>query len=160
MAFVVYLLLVSATFNGILDAGLRLTSVIGLAGLGLIWGVARWRGHWQWHRTPLDRVILIWIAAFVLSLVTNLDSWRRIAIGLWYVGAYIGAWYLLHDTFANGGLRREWLIDAILIAGIPVVFVGYAQVYVALMDHLALPRPVGTLGNANSLGALLVMLLP
>ena len=90
----------------------------------------------------------------------NLESWRRISIGLWYVGVYIGAWYLLQDAFANRGLRREWLIDAILIAGVPVMFVGYAQVELALTSGLPLPRPVGTLGNANALGALLALLLP
>ena len=76
------------------------------------------------------------------------------------MGVYIGAWYLLQDIFANRGLRREWLVDALLIAGVPVVFVGYAQVEVALTGGLPLPRPVGTLGNANALAAFLVMLIP
>ena len=157
---VVYVLLAAGTFDGILDPSRRLTSIIGLGALLLIWLVVRWRGGWQWHRTALDWVMPIWIAAFALSLVGNLDSWRRISIGLWYVGVYIGVWYVLQDVFANRGLRREWLVDAILIAGVPVMFVGYAQVELALMSHLPLPRPVGTLGNANSLGALLVLLLP
>ena len=157
---VVYVLLLGATFNGILNAGLRLTSVIGLGVLLLTWLALRWRAGWQWHATALDWVMPIWIVAFALSLLGNLDSWRRISIGLWYVGVYIGAWYVLQDVFANRGLRREWLVDALLITGVPVVFVGYAQVEVALTSGLPLPRPVGTLGNANSLGALLVLLLP
>ena len=160
MLLVIYILLVGATYDGILDPGKRLISVIGIGALLLIWLGLRWRGHWHWHQTALDGVILIWIAAFTLSLVSNLESWRRIATGLWYVGAYIGVWYVLQDAFANRGLRREWLIDALLIAGVPVVFVGFAQVEVALTSHLPLPRPVGTLGNANTLGALLVLLLP
>ncbi|MBI1257814.1 MAG: hypothetical protein GC204_10120 [Chloroflexi bacterium] len=157
---VVYVLLVGATFNGILNSGLRLISVVGLSALLLIWLGVRWRAGWHWYATALDWVMPIWIVAFALSLLGNLDSWRRISIGLWYVGLYIAVWYVLQDVFANRGLRREWLVDALLIAGVPVVFVGYAQVELALTSGLPLPRPVGTLGNANSLGALLVLLLP
>ena len=76
------------------------------------------------------------------------------------MGVYIGVWYVLQDALANRALRREWLVDALLIAGVPVVFVGYAQVELALTSGFALPRPVGTLGNANALAAFLVMLIP
>ena len=36
----------------------------------------------------------------------------------------------------------------------------FAQVWLALTSGLPLPRPVGTLGNANTLAALLVLLIP
>ncbi len=124
----------------------------------VVWAWSQRR--WQWQTTPLDLAIVVWIVAFALSLLTNLDSWRRIALGLWFMGVYIGAWYLLWQALANRVLRRAWLIDALLIAGVPVVFVGFAQVWLAITSGLPLPRPVGTLGNANTLAALLVMLIP
>ncbi len=155
---IAYVLLVGATYTGILTPALRWIDVGIVVGVGLAWSWTQ--RHWRWQRTPLDLAIVIWIAAFVLSLVTNLDSWRRIAMGLWFMGLYVGAWYVLIQALANGALRRLWLIDAVLIAGVPVVFVGFAQVWLAITNELALPRPVGTLGNANTLAAFLVVLLP
>lgn len=154
---VAYTLLFGATYNGILDARLRLADAVIVGVVLVVWLLSR---RWRWHATPLDGAVLVWIAAFALSLVANAEAWRRIAIGLWFMGLYIGVWYILHDAFANGGLRRAWLVDALLISGIVPVFFGYAQVQVALVGGAPLPRPVGTLGNANSLASLLVLLLP
>ncbi len=155
---ILYVLLVGSTYDGILDGTRRVADVLLVGVVVAVWLWSRRR--WQWHRTALDWAILLWCAAFALSLLTNLESWRRILIGIWFMGVYIGAWYVLQDAFANRALRREWLVDALLIAGVPVVFVGYAQVEVALTGGLPLPRPVGTLGNANALAAFLVMLIP
>ncbi len=155
---IVYLLLIGATYTGILTPALRWIDVGIVAGVLIVWAWSQRR--WRWQTTPLDRAIAVWIAAFALSLLTNLDSWRRIALGLWFMGVYVGAWYLLSHALANRALRRAWLIDALLIAGVPVVFVGFAQVWLALTSGLPLPRPVGTLGNPNTLAALLVMLIP
>ena len=155
---VLYTIIAGATYNGILAPELRLIDVIMVVVVLLGWMV--WRRRWTWYRTPLDWAIVLWICAFAFSLITNLDSWRRIVIGLWFIALYIGTWYLLYDVFANGALKRLWLIDALLMSGVPVVFVGYAQVENALVNQMPLPRPVGTLGNANALAAFLVMLLP
>lgn len=155
---VIYTILSGATFDGILNAERRLQSVVILT---LVIGVWLWqRRHWRWHLTMLDLPILLWCGAFILSLLANAEAWRRIAIGLWYMGLYILAWYALQDALANRALRCAWMVDALLIAGIPVVFVGFAQVQVALLAGQPLPRPVGTLGNPNTLGALLVVLIP
>lgn len=155
---VIYIILAGATFDGILNAERRLQSVIILALVTTVW---LWkRRRWNWHPTVLDLPILLWCGTFVLSLLANTEAWRRIAIGLWYMGLYILAWYALQDALANRALRRVWIVDALLIAGVPVVFVGFAQIQVALMAGQPLPRPVGTLGNPNTLGALLVVLIP
>lgn len=153
-----YVLLLGATYDGILNPQRRLIDVLLVGGLALVWLCSRRR--WRWHRTPLDWAMLLWGVAFVLSLVTNLDMARRIAVGLWFMGLYIGGWYLLQDTLANNALRREWLLDALLVAGVPVVFVGIAQVELAITSGLPLPRPVGTLGNPNALAAFLIFLIP
>ncbi len=167
--FLLYLL-VGTTYNGILDPQVRLAGVVGLAIGAAAWGVVRWRKRWRWHATALDGVILVWIAAFTLSLIANLETWRRIAIGLWYVGVYIGVWYVMHDLLANRAIRRGVLINALLLTGALVIAFGYLQIRMWLTDMLPLmlngtlpfnlPRPVSTLGNPNTLGAFLAVLLP
>ncbi len=155
-----YTLLAGATFDGILNTERRLLSVVILGIASIVWLVMRWRGGWRWYTSDLDLPILLWCGAFTVSLLANAESWRRISIGLWFMALYVVTWYALQDMLANGKLRREWLVDALLIAGVPVAFVGFAQLQLALVSGMALPRPVGTLGNANSLAALLVLLLP
>lgn len=155
---VLYALLSGATFDGILDVERRLIDVLLVGALAAVWLWSRRR--WRWHRTPLDWAMVLWGAAFALSLVTNLDMARRIVIGLWFMGLYVGLWYLLQDAIANDRLRREWLLDALLVAGVPVIFIGIAQVEVALTNGQPIPRPVGTLGNPNALAGFLILLIP
>jgi O-antigen ligase len=161
-----YAISVGATFNGIFDPALRSMTLAGLGLLVVAWLFVHWRRGWRWHRTPLDAVFLLWTASFALSLLANTDTWRRQAIGLWYVGLYIGMWYVLTDCLSNGGLARRTLVDGLLIGGFVVLIFGYLQTYVFLSMQLrgglplTLPRPVSTLGNANALGNFLVVLIP
>lgn len=166
-----YMLVIGATFNGILTAPTRVQTVVVLGISVIVWLAARWRKPGtRWHRTALDAAILLWVAAFAVSLLANLESWRRIAIGLWYMGAYITLWYALHDALANRLIGRTMLVDALLFAGLMIVVMGYMQVQTWARDTLPLmmagdeplilPRPVSTLGNPNTLASALVMLLP
>lgn len=155
---VAYAILSGLTYDGMLNAGRRLLDVLLVGALALVW--LWWRRRWQWQRTPLDWAIVLWGFVLILSLLANLSDWRRIVIGIWFVGLYVGIWLIGYDALANRGIRREWLVDALLITGVPVVFVGFAQVELALTSGMPLPRPVGTLGNANALAAFLVMLIP
>ena len=155
---VAYTILLGATFDGVLNSTRRLVDVLLFGAITILWLIARRR--WHWHRTPLDGAILLWCLAFLVSLTANAVSWRRIVIALWFMSTYIVVWYLLQDALANGALRRAWLVDALLIAGVPAVFVGCAQIELALTRGQPLLRPVGTLGNANALAAFLVALLP
>ncbi len=157
-----YFVSLGATFNGVLLTDFKVFTLGLMAVLVMLWWVVRWRRGWLWHVTVLDRVILLWIAAFVLSLGANPETWRRSAIGLWYVGVYIGVWYALHDVLANRAVRKDILIDALLIAGLVVIVFGYWQMTNALSQstNLLAVRPVSLLGNSNALGAFLVVLTP
>jgi putative inorganic carbon (HCO3(-)) transporter len=165
-----YLLTVGATYTGILTPEFQPVT-LGMMALALAgWLFARWRGGWRWQRTALDTAFIVWGAAFAASLLANPEVGRRSAIGLWYVGVYIGVWYVLHDAVANGRLRRDTLVDGLLIGGVVVLLVGYIQLvtwgqhWLPLMRagraSWALPRLVSTPGNANALGGFLVVLLP
>lgn len=171
MLLLTYMVVLGATYNGVLNPQIRLWTIFTL-GLGAaLWLFARRRKTGaRWHRTVLDAAILLWVAAFAISLLANLDSWRRIVMGLWYMGAYIGMVYVLHDALANRLIRRAMLMDALLFAGLIVMLFGYIQTQSWMRDMLpqilagetplVLPRPVSVLGNSNTLAAALVMLLP
>ncbi len=161
-----YSLAVGATFNGILFPEFHSITLGLMALVVVIWLFMHWHGGWKWYRTSLDTVFLLWGLAFGVSLITNTDVWRRIAIGLWYVGVYIGIWYMLHDMIANRALRREVIIDALLIAGLVIVMLGYLQLQTWLRQvfaagqFLAAPRPVSVFGNPNFLSDFLIVLTP
>lgn len=164
-----YFVLGGATSNAMLNLRYKLVT-----GLLVTVGVVLWlvvRRRWHWHQTALDSVLWLWVAAFGLSLLANTDSWRRVAIGLWYVGCYIGAWYILHDLLANRLLRRETLVDLLLIAGAAVLIFGYAQYFAQLGQWQAMPpqlrepffnavRAAAPLDNPNMMASFMVMLLP
>lgn len=162
-----YGIAIGATFNGILSPDFP-PLTFGLTAIVLvIWLVVRWKNGWKWHPSPLDYVFGLWVIAFMLSLLTNLDVARRIGIGLWYMGLYFGVWYVLHDSLANRTLRRDVLVDGLLISGFVVMLFGFLQLGVWLGKYgldgataLGLPRPVSTFGNPNFLGNFLVVIIP
>ncbi|MFQ3534287.1 MAG: O-antigen ligase family protein [Aggregatilineales bacterium] len=147
------------------NAALALGAVV----LG-VWAVARWRGKWRWHSTPLDGLALLWLAVIVISMLANLAIWRRSAIGIWYVGMYLGVWIVLWDCMANRVLSRSAVVDAMLLSSlvpltftVPEVVVFAAEALQALAEGLmlpTLPRPSATLGNTNLLAAYLILIIP
>ena len=153
-----YLSVVGATWNGVLMPPLKWLNLALIAGLALLWLVARRRAGWTWHRNPLDGPLLLWVFAFGLALLANLESWRRIMMGLWYMGLYVGVWFVLADALANRAIRRETLIDGLLLGGLAVVAFGYVQVW---LEGLRFTGSVigSVIGNPNSLGAYLIVLL-
>lgn len=159
----VYALLVGATYNGILLPELRLFSLFIFGTLAILWMVLR-RGRLR--KTPLDWALIAWILAISVSLLLNGDVWRRSAIGLWHVAALIALWYILCDLLASERLSRAALIDALLLTGVIMVAFGAFQLREWFADVITTgvlsvpPRPVSTLGNANSFAAVLVALLP
>lgn len=161
-----YALTVGATFNGILDPTFHPLSLGLLTLLAAGWLLLHWRNKWHWHRTALDTVFLLWGLAFAVSLVANTDVWRRIVIGLWYAGLYVGIWYLLHDLLANRALSRVVIIDALLIGGFVITLLGFVQLQtwfrqvVASGLFLMPPRPVSVFGNPNFLSDFLIIILP
>ena len=167
-----YFSVIGATFNGVLiwmtwqQVTLALFAVI--AGS---WLVIRHRRGWQWRRLPLDPVFVLWVIAFVVSLLANPESWRRSAEGLWFMGLYIGVFYILLDAIGHG-LRRAILAESIMLVGFTTVLFGYLQLFNAIqefglaewvqlfLNQGARFRPVSNIGNPNALGVFLVMLTP
>lgn len=155
-----WLLSVGATWNGVLNPDIQRLTLLLLA-VGVIgWFLLHRQRGWTWHRTALDGVLVGWGVVFALSVAANPDTWRRSAEALWYMLLYILVWYVMADLIANGMRRTAWL-NAMLIVGVAQLLIAMLQIYsFYAAGGSGLPRPVGTIGNPNAFGALLVMLIP
>jgi len=170
----IYAALGGALMPGMLTPRYQMVSMLlfGLSALG--WAFVRIRRRWQWQATVLDGVVILWLVAIGLSLGANLDVWRRIVIGLWYTGLYICVWYLLQDTMLNRWLKRDTLVDTVLLTGLILMIPALLQLrdvlpavltIVRTPDVAAPPlfdllRVSGMLDNPNRLAPVLVVLIP
>lgn len=158
-----YLSTLGGTWNGVLNPDTQLLTLGLMGGLAAVWLLVRWRRGWHWHQIPFERVLLLWILAFGVSVIANPETWRRSAIGLWYMAVYIGVWFALADMLANRGISREQLVDSLLLTGGFIVLLGYWQVVTLIQQgefEMLRTRPVSLLGNPNTLAAFLVVLTP
>jgi O-antigen ligase len=154
----VYIVL-GATWYNLVTIEYRIMALVTVAAVCVGWLVLRGRG--QWHHTSLDGVLSFWAVAFGVSLLANLDAWRRIGIGLWFAGLYILLWYILHDGLANKRLSRQLLVDSLLVGGIAILGAGYAELFRALrINPASLPRVRSILENPNPLATALLVLTP
>ncbi len=156
LLFVYLMTPLGATFNGLVDLNMHpmLFAVMGVLVVSWLW--VRWRHGWEWHRTVFDGVFAVWGVAFAISILANPETARRSLIGLWYIGIYLGMWLVLHDVLANKAVTRLMLVDSFLFAGILLVLVGSLQ----WLNSGFSVSPVGTIGNTNAYGAILLMLAP
>lgn len=160
LALVAYLLLLGATWNGVLSPQFQPLTLLLLGGAVVMWRVVRWRAGWVWHRTPLDLLLVLWGGAFAVSIAANPETWRRSAEALWYMLLYMLVWYALVDALANGMDRRAWLNAVALVGLIQLPIVALQVVNFYAQGGAGLPRPVGLAGNPNLLGAYYVVFVP
>jgi O-antigen ligase/tetratricopeptide (TPR) repeat protein len=157
-----YAALLGAHYRGILIPEVRLLTLLMLVGLVIVWLIVRSRARWKWYRTPLDAALPLWVAAFALSLLFNLDASRRILTGLWYMGVYIGLWYLLQDLLANWKDARKTLVDGLLFIGVLLFALSAVEWQTAIRatgESLLEYRFRGLFGNPNLLGTFLAILI-
>ena len=156
----IYFATLGATFNGVLLPSLGSLSLAIMTTLFVLWLVIRWRKGWQWHRIPLGRVLLLGAGAIALSILANPETTRRSLIGVWFLLVYGGVWVILHDSLANGALKRSAIVDALLVTGLIIILIGYLQLVNGLATTGALVRPVSLIGNVNALAAFLLVIIP
>ena len=145
-----------ATFNGIIIPDSHPVT-FGLVTLSLaFWLVIRSRQNWRRYGASLDATLPLWAVAIAISIVANPGTLNRSFIGLWFVLLYAGVWYVLHDLVSNRAEIREWLIDAILSAGIVLVFFSVLQ----MVMTGRWTQPVSVVGNSNALGTVLLVIAP
>ncbi|MBN2304897.1 MAG: O-antigen ligase family protein [Anaerolineae bacterium] len=164
---VTYVLVFGGTFNGMLNMPFPVVSLVLLTILAVGWLVILWIRPLQvLPGALLTPAIALWAAAFIFSTLYN--SSGRTYTGLWYAGLYTAAWWVLSDC-RQRGLRGQWITDGALLASVPLLIFGLAQVMSWFPVWLVLdgvevafipPRPSGSLGNPNTFGAVLALLLP
>jgi len=120
-------------------------------GAWLLWRTAR---RLAWERTALDLAMPLWLVAFAISTVDNLDKLPRMAYGLWFAALYIALWYSLHDVIRHG-VGRLRAVDALLLSAIPPLITALQQIGQPRIDRIA-----GRLENPNILAAFLVLVTP
>jgi putative inorganic carbon (hco3(-)) transporter len=158
-----YLTALGATFNGVLALPDLQPFTLGMFGLlAALWLFTHWRRGWVWHRTLLDGVFVLWIIAFIASIVMNPVTWRRSVEGLWYMALYVSIWYMLWDVLANGRLSRQVLVESLLFTGFTVMMFGWYSVWLLVQANglTDIPRPSGLIGNPNAFGAFILVLVP
>ncbi|HVO41693.1 MAG TPA: O-antigen ligase family protein [Aggregatilineales bacterium] len=165
---VTYAVFGGATYSGMLNPRYQAVSLALTAILVVGWLAIRWRGHWTWHRTALDPIVPLWLLVIALSLLSNPDALRRTGISLWYLSAYVGLWYIIQDALANHALRRETLVEGLLIGGGIAIVVGMVQLWGWFggwwpahdVVPFSPPRVASTLDNPNFLASGLIVVLP
>jgi O-antigen ligase len=153
-----YALTIGSSYRGVIMPETRWLSLAALAGIGLIWLVT-YRGR---YRTPLDLAIPLWFIALVLALLANPDQARRILVGMWYVGVFLGLWYLLMDLLNRQLLSARRLTDGLLLSGVFVMLSGYIEAFSYLRSQiipLAYMRLSGILINPNLMAFFLAVIL-
>lgn len=145
-----------ATFNGVVIPDAHFATYALILVVLAAWLAMRIRWNWTWHRTALDPIMPLWLLAIAVSLLANPDVSHRSLIALWFVGAYIGAWYLLHDWVANRPASRELIVEGLLASGL-IVFIFSA---LQMLYSGNLLQPVSILGNTNALGSVLLVVIP
>jgi putative inorganic carbon (HCO3(-)) transporter len=166
----IYGILGGATGSGLLTPQYRLLTVILMALIVLGWLFIRWQDRWVGYHYPLTGALLCWTFAIAISSLANVNSLRRIAIGVWFALVYIGFSYVLHDILSNRKISRKVFVDILLLVGCVALFSGYQQLWnsrsvwltnwTVVAGFPGFPRVQGTLGNPNILGALLLTLIP
>ncbi len=168
LALILYALILGGTFNGVISLQITGVTLTMLTAGVASWLAVRWRYHWKWLRTPLNPVLMGAVIAVAIAVFPNLESARRMALGLWFWGLYLGVWILLNDLAANG-LPVRWLGDGLLLTGVPVLLFGAVQVRPWLAEWLRIaaaglpvpfvpPRPSSIIGNPNALGCTLIVM--
>ncbi len=121
--------------------------------------------------TPLVGLVGMWWGIVLLSAVFNLDSWRRMSIGLWMLLLYTVLILLLQSAFFKRSLQPNDLVWMLLgVFGLQVVtavqqfqpFLSQLSWGINLLDQADVNQIFisGTLSNPNLLGAFCVLTLP
>lgn len=159
-ALLAYFITFGGRWRGILDVTAVSISLTLIAVVVLIWIGVRTGQRWRWHATALDRLLPVWLAAFGISTLLNLDNLVFVAAGLWFMGLYILIWYVLQDMLANQFITSQMLTAGLLIGGSLVIGSGLYEVLSGQRWSIAADRAAGLLVNPNVLGSFLVPALP
>ncbi|GAB1419939.1 hypothetical protein MASR2M15_00100 [Anaerolineales bacterium] len=155
-----YLVFLGATFHIGVQPPIKLLSVILLTILSSFCLLAHFLKHWDWHRSPFDLALLLWLAALLLSTSANPDPLRRTLLASWYMLLYILFYYGLNDLLANRAIHHELMVQTLNLTAVLLVIFGLIQTFMILTTTGELIRPEALFGNTNAYANVLIMLIP
>ena len=164
-----YFITIGFTWHTLYDYQLRWITLLVL-GLFMVrlWLDVR---HEPFEFTPLVGLVAMWWGIVLLSAVFNLDSWRRIGIGLWVLLFYTVLILLIQTAVLKRTLLLTDLVWMLLGAFILQIITSVQQIQ-PFLSQLSFGVNVleqadvnqifinGTFSNPNLLGAFCVLTLP
>lgn len=148
-----YVFNLGGTWRGITTYPYAQITVFVFGGLIAAW---YWqRGSALWHRTFLDLLLPIWGFVLGANAVANREAWDQIAVGLWFICAYVVVWYILQDIQARKLVNADHLLNLLLLAAVPALIFAVVEFTLNCSARVS-----GTLENPNNLGALMVLIIP
>ncbi len=169
-----FLLLCYLTFMGgindwsnlVQPAAMNLGLALLVGGGWLAWRILR---RSPFPATRLDLPLLVVLAVTALTSLTSVDP-RRSAVLVWQLLLYALLFYLLVDLLRSG-VAAELLEKTILLSSVPVIAVGFSQIFLWVANWFALGdcargfslpsyRVYSILANANIFAGYLNLILP
>jgi len=163
-----YMLLIGGIFDGVLNAVVRLTSVLSIALVCGIWTADKLQERARYHPTLITTIALVWSIAIALSWLANGAQSARSSTGAWFEALALLIMLLIADAIQRG-LPRRWLFDALLAVGVIVLLQGYHELYNWLLNWQRMAgagvpfvpvRPSGVFDNPNAHATVLIVLIP
>lgn len=167
LALCAYGLLFGGTLEGIVRVDLRTLSMALLTLVFAAWLIERLLRRMSWYAKPADLIAAAWGAAILISWVANGVTSQRSLTGSWAEGLALAVLLITADLVERG-LPRQWFYDAVLGAGALALFQGVMQLrtwiggwaaYTSVGVPFSPDRPSSYLGNANTFGTLLIVLI-
>lgn len=123
-------------------------------------------GYLAWRNNPVDKGVLIFLAAFILSAIFSVDSFKSVmGLSAGFSNILISAvvFTVLYFLVVNNSENRAGTIKSLLGLSLVIAFIyGLIQVFgfYFLPLSFAKARAFNTVGSLNSLGILAAVSLP
>ncbi len=129
----VFMLMISGTNNRFIDINLLLVSAVSLTVISLVWLIVGQRGQ-----IPLVWPILAWVVLYIPSIFTSIDP-RRSDSQMILMSILIFLFILASDLAARGW-PAELIVKCILLAGVVIIALGWAD-YLVWLQKLSQASP-------------------
>lgn len=112
-------------------------------------GIQHIRGRWQFYKSPLPAMVLLWATAIGVSSIANPHVWRMSLESIWHVSLLVGVMAFFTGALNNKVLSRRTIEEAFLLLGLVIMAISYVQTAYFISQGQDIPRLGSLLGNPN-----------